>query len=112
MPCWESYEMLLVDGTWGKIKGLDHLTSAPKLLDGYDDSLSSLTQQAHMLNASQKKHKKREPRFSNSSINRPHLKDTAFCPFSKDNSTASYLISSCVLLLRFSLCNLVLRFAD
>nr|GEU95965.1 reverse transcriptase domain-containing protein [Tanacetum cinerariifolium] len=35
--------------TNGKIKGCDRLTWAPRSLDGYDDVLSSLTQQTHML---------------------------------------------------------------
>nr|GEW00900.1 hypothetical protein [Tanacetum cinerariifolium] len=35
------------------------------------------------------------------SLNVAHVKDTAFCRFAKDNSTAFCLISSCVFLLRF-----------
>nr|GEY40157.1 NB-ARC, P-loop containing nucleoside triphosphate hydrolase [Tanacetum cinerariifolium] len=49
MPCWQSHDISLVEETWGKIKGRDRLTWAPRSLDGYDDVLSSLTQQTHML---------------------------------------------------------------
>nr|GEW50418.1 DNA helicase [Tanacetum cinerariifolium] len=37
-------------------------TWAPRWMEGYDDLLTSLTQQAHMLNASQKKHTSKKTR--------------------------------------------------
>nr|GEV93359.1 hypothetical protein [Tanacetum cinerariifolium] len=47
------------------VEPFEIIEKAPRSLDGYDDVLSSLTQQAHMLNVSQKKHRAKKPRLRN-----------------------------------------------
>nr|GEV20919.1 hypothetical protein [Tanacetum cinerariifolium] len=55
-------------GHWWKkhgtrLKSCDHLTWAPRSLDGYDDVLSSLTQQTYMLKRlSEEAHNRKGPR--------------------------------------------------
>ncbi|GJR51319.1 reverse transcriptase domain-containing protein [Tanacetum coccineum] len=78
MPPWQSYEFPLVEDLKTKIKGCDYPPWIPSKLDGLDDILKELTQEAHLSFISEKKHTLKSPRLEDFSINRDLCMQTSY----------------------------------